>query len=71
MNNIVIVTLLICSIGTAETYEYSNKLKLEAPNYKTAAKKCYNILTKNVYPGEELGLAIIDLCVNPIKGSVK
>lgn len=33
--------------------------------YKTASKECFNALTGGKYPGEELGLDIIDTCANP------
>lgn len=33
--------------------------------YKLAAKECFKKLTHNVYPGEQKGLEIIDICANP------
>lgn len=55
----------------AEIFEYKNNLKIEALDYKTAAKECYKILTNNKYPGDAKGLDIIDICANPIKGDIK
>ena len=55
-------------------YNEPGKLKItiedmwESNAYKIAAKMCYKILTNNKYPGsDEAGLAIIDICANPIK----
>jgi hypothetical protein len=55
----------------AETYQYKNKLVIQASDYNTAAKLCFKALTKNKYPGEQKGLDIIDLCSNPVSGEVK
>ncbi len=33
--------------------------------FKSAAKECYQQMTQGKYPGEEKGLAIIDICANP------
>ena len=33
-------------------------------DYKSAAKKCFRQLTGGIYPGEEKGLDIIDICAN-------
>lgn len=33
--------------------------------FKLAAAECFKKLTANKYPGEEKGLEIIDICVNP------
>lgn len=37
----------------------------ESKAFKSAAKLCFETLTKNKYPGEEKGLEIIDICANP------
>lgn len=52
-------------------YKYKGGLEILAPDYKTAAQKCFLSLTNGQYPGEERGLDIIDICVNPIKGENK
>ena len=45
------------------------QIKKEAPTYeeayKLATKDCFQRLTGGNYPGEEKGLDIIDICVNP------
>lgn len=45
------------------------QIKKEAATYeeafKLASKECFNKLTHGTYPGEEKGLDIIDICVNP------
>ncbi len=47
----------------------SFSIKKQAKNYeeafKSASKECFQILTDGVYPGEEKGLDIIDICANP------
>lgn len=58
-------------LANAETYKYSNGLIVQAPNYKQAANICFKRLTNGVYPGEERGLDIIDICSNPKKGNIK
>lgn len=61
---------LFIKSAQAETYKYKNGLVVEAIDYKKASYKCFNILTNGKYPGEEVGLNIIDLCANPIKGKI-
>lgn len=45
------------------------KVVVDAPTLeeggKKAARICFKALTKGVYPGEEKGLDIIDICANP------
>lgn len=53
--------------ASASTYTYKNKLVVKAPTYRAAAKACYLQLTHGVYPGDEKGLDIIDICANPVK----
>lgn len=69
---IVIVLAMIGSfnIAKASTFEYKGGLKLEAPNYKAAAKLCFKRLNP-VFVTEEKALDVIDVCANPVKGSVK
>lgn len=55
----------------AEVYKYKGGLEVNAKDYKTASRACFNKLTGGKYPGEERGLDIIDTCANPIKGKVK
>lgn len=60
--------------ANAATYEFKYKKNMSvvvegADNYtamRKAAMICYRTLTKNVYPGEERGLDLIDVCSNPI-----
>lgn len=76
MIKIIALILIASSISHAGTYSFRYnepgelKITLEAENYNAAlykaAKMCFNILTKGVYPGEEAGLNIIDICANPI-----
>lgn len=35
--------------------------------FKDGAKKCFQHFTQGKYPGEEVGLDIIDSCANPVK----
>lgn len=70
-----IVIVILAMIGSlniakAETFQYKNKLVIEAPDYKTAAKLCFNKLNP-VFVSEEKALNVIDICANPIKGEVK
>lgn len=67
--------LLTFSISThAATYEFKYKknmtVTVEGSDNYTAMRKaamiCYRTLTNNVYPGEDRGLDIIDVCSNPI-----
>lgn len=37
--------------------------------FKSGAKKCFMHFTKGKFPGDEVGLDIIDSCANPIKES--
>jgi hypothetical protein len=46
-------------------------LTLTASSYKLASRECFKRLTGGKYLGEEIGLNIIDICVNPIKGIMK
>lgn len=63
--------LLLCSFNCqAETYQYSNGLRVEAKTYKQAATLCFKTLTNSKYPGEEKGMDIVDICVNPTKGKI-
>jgi hypothetical protein len=62
---------IICvSMADAATYRYSTGLTIEAPDFKTAAKRCFYILNYK-YTTEERGLEVIDICANPVKGEVK
>lgn len=70
---IVIILLLLSISAKSATYEFKYKentvVKVNATDkyqgFKMAAKICYRTLTKNVYPGEERGLDVIDICSNP------
>ena len=62
------ILLLLSLFSFSKEFTYSNGLKIKAPSYKEAAKLCYSILTRDKYPGEELGLYYIDLCANPTRG---
>lgn len=66
----IILFLLPISIN-AETFKYKNGLTLSASSYKLASRECFKRLTGGKYLGEEAGLNIIDICVNPIKGMIK
>lgn len=67
----VMLLLTFLSVNThADIYKYKSGFEIKAKDYKTAAKLCYIKLTNNKYPGDERGLEIIDICVNPIKGKV-
>jgi hypothetical protein len=65
------IFLLISLTVNAETYKYSNGLTIQATNYKQAANICFKRLTNGVYPEEERGMSIIDICANPISGKIK
>ena len=68
--------IFLASIAQAGRYTFNYntpdelKITVQADDrhsgYSKAAKLCYKILTKDVYPGAEAGLAIIDICVNPL-----
>ncbi len=65
--------------ASAATYQFKYKQNVTATvdtasyedAFRVAAKICYMTLTKNVYPGEEKGLQIIDICANPLSDYVK
>jgi hypothetical protein len=69
----IILMFTLASPAKAATYEFKYKenttVKVNASDkyqgFKLAAKICYRTLTKNVYPGEERGLEVIDICSNP------
>ena len=63
--------LIISNLTKAETFTYKNGLSVEATSYKEASRLCFQQLTGGKYQGEEKGLDIIDVCVNPIKGEMK
>lgn len=70
-----IVIIILAMIGSlniakAATFEYKNKLVIQALDYKTAAKLCFKKLNP-VFVSEEIGLEIIDICSNPVKGEIK
>lgn len=67
---VLLIIAFFINSAQAETYKYKNGLAIEATDYKKASHKCFNILTNGKYPGEELGLNIIDLCTNPTKGKI-
>lgn len=54
------------------TFHYSSgaTITVEAASYevayKNAATACFRLLTGGLYPGEEQGLQIIDICANPL-----
>lgn len=71
-----ILALLLSS--TAQAEEFTFNFKFEGQTYqakvngssklkasKEAASKCFQHFTKGEYPGEDKGLRIIDVCVNP------
>jgi hypothetical protein len=60
------IVSLVFVIASAGEYRYKTGLVITAPDFKTAARLCFTILTNNKYPGEERGLEIIDTCANPI-----
>lgn len=63
--------VVLFTMSQAYTFKYRENVvvTVNEPNkykaFKLASKMCYNNLTKGVYPGEERGLEIIDICVNP------
>jgi hypothetical protein len=69
----ILLMFTLASPANAATYEFKYKenttVKVNASDkyqgFKLAAKICYRTLTKNVYPGEERGLDVIDICSNP------
>ncbi len=61
-----LLILLTIDAAEAKVYTYKNGLKITASDFGPASKMCFNKLTGGVYPGEEKGLDIIDICVNPI-----
>lgn len=61
---IVLIGLAIYKCAKAETYRYKNGLIVNAKNFREAGHKCFWTLTGGVYPGEEKGLDIIDICAN-------
>lgn len=67
---IVIIMSTLSYMVKAATFEYKNKLVIQAPDYKTAAKLCFKKLNP-VFVSEEAGLEIIDICSNPVKGEIK
>ena len=62
---VILIGLAIYGYSQAETYKYKNGLVVEAKTFKLASYKCFEKLTGGVYPGEESGMNIIDICVNP------
>ena len=59
--------IVMCLKAKAEVFTYQSGLVIQAQDFKTAARLCFNRYTKGKYPGEEKGLEIIDVCVNPVK----
>ncbi len=59
----IIIMTLISSKSNSATYHYSTGLTIEAPDFKTAAKRCFYILNYK-YTTEERGLEVIDICAN-------
>ena len=71
---ILVVVLFIIGlsmVAKADTYTYSNGMKIQAKTYKEAAQLCFTALTKGRFPGETKGLEYIDICANPIGGKVE
>lgn len=66
---ILLLTLNVQAKTYTITYKNNLVVKVEASSevdaIKPAAKICFQKLTGGVYPGEEKGLDIIDICVNP------
>ena len=74
---IIVTVVASVSMASVKTYTFSYKtpksqplqIKMSAKSYeeafKAAAKDCFKKLTQGVYPGEEKGLDIIDICANP------
>lgn len=69
--------MFLCGTAKAETYytfhyKTPDQLKISVPGKDyfeartKAGKHCFKLLTGGVYPGEELGLQIIDICSNPL-----
>lgn len=67
---VVLIGLAIYRCSQAETYKYKNGMVIEAKTFKLASRECFSKLTGNIYPGEERGLDIIDICSNPIRGKI-
>jgi hypothetical protein len=76
MNNLVTAAPLIffaalTSNAALHTFHYSNGATIaiealsRAEAYRGAATICFAKLTGGIYPGEEVGLDIIDTCANP------
>lgn len=69
---IVFILTMFSISARAATYEFkykeNTKVKVNAGDkysaFKIASKICYKTLTKNVYPGEDRGLDVIDICAN-------
>lgn len=76
---IAFILLTFTISANAATYQFKYKQNItttvEASSYedafRIAAKICYMTLTKNIYPGEEKGLEIIDICANPLSDYAK
>lgn len=49
----------------AKPFAITQKASSKEEAYKLAAKECFKKLTNNIYPGEQKGLEIIDICANP------
>lgn len=49
----------------SKAFFITQKAATKEQAYKLAATECFKKLTHNVYPGEEKGLEIIDICANP------
>ena len=67
------IVFMFSIASRAATYEFKYKENVivevnavdKYKGFKMAAMICYRTLTKNVYPGEDRGLEIIDICANP------
>ena len=46
-------------------FEVKKQATTKEAAFKLAAHECYQHLTAGMYPGEERGLDIIDICANP------
>ena len=76
MKTLIVLALLIPVNAEAKNYTFhyntKDELKITITDaydkddaFKKAARLCFQILTKGKYPGNEIGLDIIDICANP------
>jgi hypothetical protein len=61
--SILAAIIWLSNVSSAATFKYVDGTKIEAPDFRTAARLCFSKLHP-VYTTEEAGLDVIDICAN-------